>query len=171
MFCKKSVFRNFTKFTGKHQCQSLFYNKVTETFILIDPFVIQKTRMYSTRPKAFCISTSLLQYRYKFPFASELEFKPTDEKFIPFRFFNPANFTSTFSFWKTDYNFLWAFDSIEWYRLEKLITTSYFLRTFNTTLYNALVWNFFEVPVSRETHSFITVHCSSIFFHMTISTI
>ena len=28
VFCKKGVFRNFTKFTGKHQCQSLFFNKV-----------------------------------------------------------------------------------------------------------------------------------------------
>ena len=28
MFCIKSAFKNFTKFTGKHQCQSLFINKV-----------------------------------------------------------------------------------------------------------------------------------------------
>ena len=28
MFCKKDVLRNFTKFTGKHLCQSLFLNKV-----------------------------------------------------------------------------------------------------------------------------------------------
>ena len=28
VFCKKSVLRNFTKFTGKHLCQSLFFNKV-----------------------------------------------------------------------------------------------------------------------------------------------
>ena len=27
-FCKKGVLRNFTKFTGKHLCQSLFFNKV-----------------------------------------------------------------------------------------------------------------------------------------------
>ena len=27
VFCKKGVFRNFTKFTGKHMCQSLFFNK------------------------------------------------------------------------------------------------------------------------------------------------
>ena len=27
MFCKKGVIRNFAKFTGKHQCQSLFFNK------------------------------------------------------------------------------------------------------------------------------------------------
>ena len=28
MFCKKDVLGNFTKFTGKHLCQSLFFNKV-----------------------------------------------------------------------------------------------------------------------------------------------
>ena len=28
VFCKKDVLRNFTKFTGKHLCQSLFFNKV-----------------------------------------------------------------------------------------------------------------------------------------------
>ena len=28
VFCKKDVYRNFTKFTGKHLCQSLFFNKV-----------------------------------------------------------------------------------------------------------------------------------------------
>ena len=28
VFCKKSVLRNFAKFTGKHLCQSLFFNKV-----------------------------------------------------------------------------------------------------------------------------------------------
>ena len=28
VFCKKSCLRNFAKFTGKHMCQSLFFNKV-----------------------------------------------------------------------------------------------------------------------------------------------
>ena len=28
VFCKKVVLRSFTKFTGKHLCQSLFFNKV-----------------------------------------------------------------------------------------------------------------------------------------------
>ena len=28
VFCKKGFLRNFTKFTGKHLCQSLFFNKV-----------------------------------------------------------------------------------------------------------------------------------------------
>ena len=29
MFCKKGVLRNFVKFTGKHLCQGLFFDKVT----------------------------------------------------------------------------------------------------------------------------------------------
>ena len=29
VFCKKDVFKNFTKFTGKHLCQILVFNKVT----------------------------------------------------------------------------------------------------------------------------------------------
>ena len=28
VFCKKGVLRNAAKFTGKHLCQSLFFNKV-----------------------------------------------------------------------------------------------------------------------------------------------
>ena len=28
VFCEKSVLKNFTKFTGKQLCQSLFFNKV-----------------------------------------------------------------------------------------------------------------------------------------------
>ena len=28
VFCKKAVLKNFAKFTGKHVCQSLFFNKV-----------------------------------------------------------------------------------------------------------------------------------------------
>ena len=28
LFCEKRVLRNFSKFTGKHLCQSLFFNKV-----------------------------------------------------------------------------------------------------------------------------------------------
>ena len=28
VFCRKGVLRNFAKYTGKHLCQSLFFNKV-----------------------------------------------------------------------------------------------------------------------------------------------
>ena len=38
-YVRKGVLRNFAKFTGKHQCQSLFFNKVagfgTGGFLLI----------------------------------------------------------------------------------------------------------------------------------------
>ena len=33
LFCKRRVLRNFTKFTGKHPCQSLFFNKVAVAVI------------------------------------------------------------------------------------------------------------------------------------------
>ena len=29
VFCKKGVFKNLAKFTGKHMCWSLIFNKVT----------------------------------------------------------------------------------------------------------------------------------------------
>ena len=32
VFCKKGVLRNFTKFTGKHLCQNLFFNKAALHF-------------------------------------------------------------------------------------------------------------------------------------------
>ena len=28
VFCKKDILKNFAKFTGKHLCKSLFFNKV-----------------------------------------------------------------------------------------------------------------------------------------------
>ena len=30
VFCKTRVLKKFTKFTGKHLCQSLFFNKVAD---------------------------------------------------------------------------------------------------------------------------------------------
>ena len=64
VFCKKGVIRNSTKFTGKHLCQNLFFNKVTgpsllaqalyfefceisrKTFFLIIPLVAASGRVY-----------------------------------------------------------------------------------------------------------------------------
>ena len=34
VFCKKGVLKNFAKFTGKHMCQSLFFNKISLFFNL-----------------------------------------------------------------------------------------------------------------------------------------
>ena len=40
VFCKKGVLRNFTKFIGKHLCQSLFFNKV----VRLKPATLLKKR-------------------------------------------------------------------------------------------------------------------------------
>ena len=42
MFSKRGVLRNFTKFTGKHQCQSLFFNKVAG----LRPVTLLKKRLW-----------------------------------------------------------------------------------------------------------------------------
>ena len=35
MFCQKGILRNFTKFTGKHLCQSLLFNKVAGPLLFL----------------------------------------------------------------------------------------------------------------------------------------
>ena len=42
VFCEKILLRNFSKFTGKHLCQSLFFNKVAG--LLRTPFFIEHLR-------------------------------------------------------------------------------------------------------------------------------
>ena len=42
VFCKKGVLRNFTKFTGKHLCQSLFFHKVAG----LGPATLLKKRLW-----------------------------------------------------------------------------------------------------------------------------
>ena len=42
MFYKKSTLKNFTKFTGKHLCQSIFFNKVAG----LKPATLLKKRLW-----------------------------------------------------------------------------------------------------------------------------
>ena len=42
VFCKKGVQRNFAKFTGKHLCQSFFFNKVVD----LRPATLFKKRLW-----------------------------------------------------------------------------------------------------------------------------
>ena len=45
VFCKKVVSRNFANFTGKHLCQSLFFNKVASLAkFLRTPFLTEHLR-------------------------------------------------------------------------------------------------------------------------------
>ena len=43
VLCKKVVLENFTKFTGKHLCQSLFFNKVTGLWPVVCNFIKKET--------------------------------------------------------------------------------------------------------------------------------
>ena len=65
VLCKKGVLRNFTKFTGKHLCQSLFFSKVAVSFLV----KFQAERLLLTRDlqKTVCISfkSILWQVFYK----------------------------------------------------------------------------------------------------------
>ena len=50
VFCKKGVLTNFTKFTGKHLCQSLFFNKVSD----LRPAALFKKSMAQVFSCEFC---------------------------------------------------------------------------------------------------------------------
>ena len=49
-FVRKGVLRNFAKFTGKHMCQSLFYNKVAD----LRPATIKKDTLAQVFFCEFC---------------------------------------------------------------------------------------------------------------------
>ena len=50
VFYKKGVLRNFTKFTGEHLCQSLFFNKVAGLVkFLRTPFLTKSLRATSSK--------------------------------------------------------------------------------------------------------------------------
>ena len=53
VFCKKGVLRNVTKFTGKHQCQSLFFNKVAE---------LRPATLLKSRPWHRCFPMNLAKF-------------------------------------------------------------------------------------------------------------
>ena len=48
---KKGILKNVTKFTGKHLCQSLFFNKVAGLFL--DPSLVPKTQKINVR-QVYC---------------------------------------------------------------------------------------------------------------------
>ena len=64
---QKSVFRNFTKFTGKHLCQSLFFNEVAG---LVNFVKFPRTPFYKT-PLGDCFSIYLKNVSKKTVFYAE----------------------------------------------------------------------------------------------------
>ena len=62
VFCKKDVVRNFAKFTGKHLCQSLFFNKVAGLSLSLN--FIKKETLAQVFSCEFCeISNNTFSYR------------------------------------------------------------------------------------------------------------
>ena len=72
MFCKKGAHRNFAKFTGKHLCQSLFFNKVAGLGTLAQVFSCE-----------FCES-SKNNFSYGTPLVAAFEIKEIISNFLPF---------------------------------------------------------------------------------------
>ena len=63
VFCKKSCFRNFAKFTGKHQCQCLLYNKVAikkETLAQVNFAKFLRAPVFYSCGGCFCQKASRL---------------------------------------------------------------------------------------------------------------
>ena len=61
VLCKKSVLRNFAKFTGKHFCQSLYFNKVAALRLRTSGFWLFKK---------YLIFKSVITSQYSCPFTS-----------------------------------------------------------------------------------------------------
>ena len=59
VFCKKVVLKNFAKFTGKHLCQSLFFNKVAG---------LRQLFLQNTSGGCFCIFKCLFATSYTLHF-------------------------------------------------------------------------------------------------------
>ena len=53
VFCEKVVFKNFAMFTGKHLCQSLFFNKVT---------VPSSAALLKKRPLHRCFRVNIVKF-------------------------------------------------------------------------------------------------------------
>ena len=61
MFCKKGVHRNFAKFTGKHLCQGLYFNKVAG---------LRSTNLLKKRPWRKCFALNFTKF-LRTPFLTE----------------------------------------------------------------------------------------------------
>ena len=61
VFCKKVALRNFAKFTGKHLCQSLFFNKVAGQVFSCEVCEICKNTFFS----CFCATQWFISQFYE----------------------------------------------------------------------------------------------------------
>ena len=95
MFYEKSVLRNFTKFTGKHLCQSLFYDKAAG---LTPATLFKKETLAQVFSCEFCeISKNTFFTEYLLTPAS-IRFITTSENFL----FQPIGEKMKFHLWFSD---------------------------------------------------------------------
>ena len=82
VFCKKGVHRNLVKFTGKHMCQSLFFNKVAGHKMVKHTQTIRRQIVFAT----------LVFYlvKYKLVLEERLEEDLGDLRYLRFSFSNIA---------------------------------------------------------------------------------
>ena len=95
VFCKKKVLRYFAKFTGKHLCQSLFFNKVADwglqlylkrlwhrCFSVNCCEISMNTLSYRTPPVAAFETTYMKTTYYRFcGFSVKMKLYKTNKKF------------------------------------------------------------------------------------------
>ena len=72
IFCKKSVLKNFVKFTGKHVCESLFFNiksRLYNSCFTVNFFKIFRTFFtYSNSGGSYIVTLSLLLLHFPVKF-------------------------------------------------------------------------------------------------------
>ena len=88
MFCKKDVLQNFAKFTGKHLCQSLYFNKVT---VYACNFIKKETLAQVFSCKFSEMSKKKFSYRTP-PVAASAFFRKVKANITFFPFMSNASF-------------------------------------------------------------------------------
>ena len=88
VFCKSQVLKNFAKFTGKHLCQSLFFNKV----VGLKPATLLKMRLWHR-----CFSVNFKNfYEHVFLKNTSGGYSSACKYYLPQNSFNPYQSYKTF---------------------------------------------------------------------------
>ena len=67
VICKKGVVRHFAKFTGKHLCQSLFFNKVAAIFLGAIVLESKQTSLHGGKEEKIAIITTFIEWEEAIP--------------------------------------------------------------------------------------------------------
>ena len=73
VFCKKGALRNFAKFTGKHLCQSLLFNKVADVSPVNFAKFVRTPFSQNSSGGCFCIKQWHFRGVFRFQTTSDVE--------------------------------------------------------------------------------------------------